>query len=150
MVYITSKVYQEIASFLGAKEAERGAILLGKDNLVSGIYFEDATTVNPYNFTPVFTNFSNTENVLGLVHSHPFALTELSNQDIFYIAKQQFKVSGTKSFFCTKNKTFHFTGTTMLFFIVTSNYYAANNFEIFPYVYDDTTGKIKLESLKVI
>ncbi len=106
MVYITSKVYQEIASFLGAKEAERGAILLGKDNLVSGIYFEDATTVNPYNFTPVFTNFSNTENVLGLVHSHPFALTELSNQDIFYITKQQFRVPGTKSFFVLKIKPF--------------------------------------------
>ncbi|MGC4129241.1 MAG: Mov34/MPN/PAD-1 family protein [Bergeyella sp.] len=137
---ITTDAHQNIIKKIGSKAPEQGGILLGKDGVITDfVYDEFAKTsgstysLNVEFLNPIIKKFKNEgKELLGIIHSHPFGASRLSNPDKEYFAGILNKATDVDFLFTP---------------IVFSG--RETEFHMFPYVFykDGTIEELELEIL---
>lgn len=93
---ITTDAYQSIVKKIGSGIPEKGGILLGKDGVITDFVFDEnaETTGSTYSLNVAYLNpiikekKQKGKQLLGIIHSHPFGCSELSNPDKAYFQSQ--------------------------------------------------------------
>ncbi|GAB1345659.1 hypothetical protein MASR1M29_21700 [Cloacibacterium normanense] len=91
---ITTNAYQQIVKTLGSKIPEQGGILIGKDGVITDFVHDEfaETSSSTYSLNisylnPIIKKFKeDNKELLGVIHSHPYACRKLSRQDQEYFA----------------------------------------------------------------
>ena len=91
---ITTNAYQQIVKTLGSKIPEQGGILIGKDGIITDFVHDEfaETSSSTYSLNisylnPIIKKFKeDNKELLGVIHSHPYACRKLSRQDQEYFA----------------------------------------------------------------
>lgn len=93
---ITTDAYQSIVKKIGSGIPEKGGILLGKDGIITDFVFDEnaETTGSTYSLNVAYLNpiiiekKQEGKQLLGIIHSHPFGCSSLSEPDKQYFLNQ--------------------------------------------------------------
>jgi proteasome lid subunit RPN8/RPN11 len=93
---ITTDAYQNIVRKIGSGIPEKGGILMGKDGIITDFIFDENahTTGSTYSLNVAYLNplikelKKEGKQLIGIIHSHPYGCSELSNPDKEYFMSQ--------------------------------------------------------------
>lgn len=137
---ITTEAYQNIIKKIGSGIPEKGGVLMGKDDVVTHFIFDkDAqTTGSTYSLNIAYLNPKMKEltkqgyRFMGIIHSHPYGSSKLSNPDRMYFYSQ-------------------FKNFPELEWMYTPIVFSAkqNEYELFPYIFHKD-GSIEESTLEIL
>lgn len=93
---ITTDAYQSIVTKIGSGIPEKGGILMGQGGIITDFIFDENahTTGSTYSLNVAYLNpiikelKQKGKQLLGIIHSHPYGCSELSNPDKEYFLSQ--------------------------------------------------------------
>jgi len=93
---ITTDAYQSIVTKIGSGIPEKGGILMGQGGIITDFIFDENahTTGSTYSLNVSYLNplikemKQQGKQLLGIIHSHPYGCSELSNPDKEYFMSQ--------------------------------------------------------------